>query len=120
MKMKFFDLAKKLSRNSTHYQHKLGAVIVKGNKIVGVGFNKLKTNSKSNHLYHSHHAELDAILNANTSDLTKMSIYVYRETKDGSLGSSKPCRFCEKLIASYGIKEVFYTDKAGYTSYKVA
>jgi deoxycytidylate deaminase len=51
MKNRFFDVAKAASKHSDHPAHKLGAVIVKGNKIISVGFNKNKTHTKSNHAW---------------------------------------------------------------------
>lgn len=113
MKQRFFDLARKLSDHSDHPQHKLGAVIVKRNRVVSVGFNKNKTHPKSTAHYSRLHAEMCAILNAK-SDVSGCDIYVYRETRDGKLGLSKPCDACQAAIEEAGINRVFYTAYNGY------
>ena len=59
--LKYFKLAKKQSEKSTHYQHKLGCVIVKNNRVLGLGFNKLKSHPKSPHAYSFIHAEFDSV-----------------------------------------------------------
>lgn len=114
MKSRFFDIAKAASKHSDHPAHKLGAVIVKGNKVVSVGFNKNKTHTKSNHAWKRLHAEISAIIKAK-QDLTGCSIYVYRETKNGDLGMSKPCPSCFSAIRESGIKIVYYTTETGFT-----
>ena len=114
MKPKFFELAKKVSRHSEHSSHKIGAVLVKRNKVMGVGFNKIKTHPKSNHSFKMIHAELSAILNASKSDLNGCSIYVYRETKDNLPANSKPCLYCQRLLKDVGIREAFHTGDKVY------
>lgn len=114
MKLKFFEIAKAASKHSDHPAHKLGAVIVKGNKIISVGFNKNKTHTKSNHAWKRLHAEISAILKAK-QDLTGCSIYVYRETKNGDLGIAKPCSSCSAAIKETGIKKIYYTIQTGFT-----
>ena len=114
MKLKYFNLAKKLSKLSDHPVHKHGACLVIGNTVKGLGFNKMKTSPKSNHPYKSLHAEAVAILNAGKQDLNKATLYIYREIKDGSLANSRPCKYCEQLIKKSRIKEINYTIDNGY------
>lgn len=119
MKPKFFGIARKLSLKSD-YHHKIGAVIVKKNRIVGLGFNKpFKTNPNSNNPFKTIHAELDAILDADQDDLRGSTIYVFREYKDGTLACAKPCQHCQELIKRFEIKRVCYTDKGTFKEYKV-
>jgi len=116
---RFFNLAKKISYKSTHDQHRLGAVIVKKNKIISVGFNQAKTHTKSKHPMRTIHAEFDAILNVPRNELQNAHVYVYRETKDGKLAASKPCKFCHQMLKSLGIQKVYYTSINGYHSYEL-
>lgn len=119
MKLKFFDLAKKLS-NKSDYCHKLGAVVVKKNKVLGIGFNKPhKTSPRSLHPFQKIHAELDAILDCNRDDVKGSTIYVYREFKDGTLANSKPCQYCEIMLKRAGIKKVCYTDNGEYKELEI-
>lgn len=114
MKLKHFHLASKLAKKSDHRQHKLGAVITKGNKVLGIGFNKNKTSPKSNNEFNTLHAEISCILNTDEEDLEGSEIYIYRQTKSGKLGLSKPCPACEHMLKSVGIKIVYYTSPEGY------
>lgn len=114
MQVKFFEIAKKLSYKS-EYHHQIGAVLIKKNKIVGTGFNKpYKTHPLSNHPFRTIHAELDAILDADKEDIEGSTIYVYRQHRNGSLATAKPCEHCQELLKRYNIKKVCYTDSGVY------
>lgn len=112
--MKFFTIAKRLSKHSDYETHRLGAVIVYGNKILGMGFNKRKTHPRSKTRFQNCHAELCAILNAR-EDLSNSELYVYREHQNGSVAMSRPCQACMTVISEAGIKKIHYTD---YNCYK--
>lgn len=118
MKSKFFEIAKTASKLSDHSAHKLGAVIVKKNKIISIGFNKKKTHTKSNHPWKGLHAEVCAIIKTK-KDLIGCTIYVYRETKLGRLATAKPCPSCFLAIKKTGIKEICYTTESGYIKEEV-
>jgi deoxycytidylate deaminase len=120
MKVKFFDICKQVARLSDHPQHKHGAAIVKGNKIISLGFNKNKTNPNSNHIYKTHHAELDVILKSRREDLSDCVLYIYRETKNGELGNSYPCQYCQELLKKVNIKSVCYSTPEGFKESKLA
>jgi deoxycytidylate deaminase len=116
----FLNLAKKASKSSDHHSHQIGAILVKKNKIIGMGSNKIKTHPKSNHPFSMTHAELSAILSAdNSKEVEGCDIYVYRETKDGIYANSQPCQHCESLLKSFGIKNVIHTVKNGYNLKKL-
>lgn len=100
---------------------KLCAVIVKGNKIISVGFNKAGTHPLIEE-YRKHknvctiHAEVDAVLKARNKidDLSGCKIYIARvrwnDTEIApSIGLSKPCSMCHNILFDFGIKKVQYT-----------
>ena len=117
--IKYFDVARKLSYKSD-YHHKLGAVIVNKNKIVGLGFNKPnKTHTKSNHPFKTIHAKLDAMLGVSRENLKGATIYIYREHKNGSPLIAKPCKHCQELIRMAEIKYVCYTSNGTYIKEKL-
>ena len=118
MKKRFFDLAKSISVHSDHPQHKLGAVITRGNRIISLGYNKNKTHTKSNHNWKRLHAEISAIIKA-TEDLNNCSIYIYRQKKDGSLGMARPCVTCMLAIKESGIKKICYSTENGFVEEKL-
>lgn len=108
MKLKYYKLARKMSMKSDH-KCKLGAVLVYKGNVVSAGYNQLKTHPKSTHPYKSTHAELAVILNSKLNDLSGCDMYIYRQKKDGSLGLSKPCTYCTKLLKMYNVRNVYYT-----------
>lgn len=118
MKLKYFNLARKSSKKSDH-KHKLGAVVVKGNKVLSLGFNKVKTHPKSPHNFKTIHAEFDAINEVKYDDLRNADIYVYRETKDGKMADSFPCQYCQQLIEMYEFRNIFYTTENRYARKKL-
>jgi deoxycytidylate deaminase len=118
MKLKFFNLARKASTYSDHPDHQHGAVIVKRNRVISIGYNKYKTSPRSNHPHSHIHSELDAILKANIN-LSGCSIYIYRENKHGQPAISRPCPSCQALLKSLGITTWHYSDAGGYKEEKV-
>ena len=104
-------LANKAAQQSSYY-YKLGAVIVKGNRVIESGYNKIG-HCKINSFPNSRHAEMDVILKVlrkenGLSSLSNSTLYVSRITAHGT-AMAKPCAKCMKLIHSVGIKEVIYT-----------
>lgn len=103
--------------------HKLGAVMMLGNKVLSVGYNITKThpiqklynlergydpNVKNNGQIH---AEMMCLINTKylNVDWSRVSMYIYREHKDHTTALSKPCPACEKAIRERGINQVYYT-----------
>lgn len=109
MKLKYFDLAKKLSKKSDHHSHQLGCVIVNKNKVIGLGFNQIKTHTRSLHQFKMLHAEMSALLGNSYEDLRGCEAYVYRECKNGKKAMAKPCPACEQALKLAGIKKVYFT-----------
>ena len=119
------DIARDLDKdmNGTGARH--AAAIVYKNQIVSYGVNQ-----KKSHPFHSQfsdhddaiflHAETDAIKNAlrriSEDDLEKATMYVCRVKYDSNgpgkkltWGNSKPCVGCQRAIATFGIKDVIYS-----------
>lgn len=119
MKLKFFDLARKLSYKSDYHSHRLGAVIVKGGDVIGVGFNKKKTHPMSKTRFNNIHAELSAVLNSGLENLHGCSIYVYRETRQGQPAMARPCVDCMRMLQQLSIDKVFYTSDSGFSEEEV-
>lgn len=108
MKIKFMDLARKLSYKS-EMKFKHGSVIVKGGRIISFGFNTNKTHTKSKTKRKTKHAETSAILDAGFTDFSGCDLYVYRESQYGTPAISKPCPGCEELIRQSNIRRVFFS-----------
>lgn len=112
--MKFQRILSRLASYSDHPQHKVSAVVAYKNRVLGLGFNQLKTHRASDSWGHFKHAELSSILNTRKQDLTGAEIYVYRANKSGVLSISFPCPVCYELIKQVGITKIHYTDNGGF------
>lgn len=110
-------IAHKHAKASTFWKHKLGAVVVKGNRILSTGSNELRYTKELREP--TLHAEAAAILKMLKShrqhDLAGADLYVSRICPSGRVGLAKPCSNCMALIRSVGIKEVHYTTNSQTT-----
>lgn len=111
---RYFAIARALSIKGQHPQHRLGCVLVKKGRIIGLGWNLLKTHPRSPHPYNSIHAEFNALLGADPGDLKGSTAYVYRQHKDGSRAIAKPCKYCERALRDSGVYRVVYTAPEGH------
>jgi tRNA(Arg) A34 adenosine deaminase TadA len=101
----------------------MSAVIVIKNKIVGLGFNQMKThpfqakfskNKDSVYIHAEIHAIKNALRSIDVDDLRYADLYVTRVMNGNSKrGMSKPCEGCVGAIVEFGIKRVYYTDSEG-------
>jgi len=104
---------------------KLGAIIVKHNKIISTGYNQLRHQSslKTTHWSGSLHAEVACILNAlrvtSTKTIQGSTMFVVRVRKSGKLGLAMPCADCYSVIENVGIKRVMFSTDSGYSEIKV-
>lgn len=119
----FMNIAVQVSLRSTCIRRKVGALLVKDNKIISTGYNGSPTGIpncsddktrcyRSAHnipsgekldLCYAVHAEINAIMNAIKSgnDLTGAVVYV----------TTFPCSSCAKALIQAGIKKICYLDK---------
>ena len=106
------------------FRTRISAGIVLKNEFIAFGSNQLKTHpfqqkfSKHEDAIYLH-AETDAIKNAlrviSQEELSRSTLYVCRIKQISSeddrkiWGLAKPCIGCQRAIATFGIKEVYYT-----------
>jgi len=104
-------LAKKEALKSTFGQHRLGAVIVKGGRILSTGFNQRRPSSfLRQETLHAEEAAILKLLKENRmADLAGSTLYVTRFTRGGSVGMAKPCSRCFDLCCSVGVRQIHYT-----------
>jgi deoxycytidylate deaminase len=108
----FLSVARYLATKSkSRQQH--GALVVKGGRVIGAGYNKNKNHPMQVSPEHikthcSRHAEIEAIRDANWN-VRGAVLYVARVNKQGQDRNSKPCKYCEATIVSTNIKKVIYT-----------
>jgi deoxycytidylate deaminase len=103
---------KQADKAPQNLRHKLGAVVVKGGRILSTGYNEVRYTKelKKPTLHAEQSAILKLLKRRRLHDLVGSSIYVYRRTPGGNLGNACPCSVCMDLIRSVGIKRVFYTE----------
>ena len=107
---------------------KIAASIVINNKTISYGVNSYKSSPFQKRFGKNEesicvHAEISAIKNAlnkmRVNDLSSATLYVARSKKEnGNLvqGMVKPCSGCQRAIAAFNIKKVYYTEETtGYS-----
>ena len=129
----------KLAKNASTFSDckiKIGAVIMYKSKVISVGYNTTKSNpiQKAYNVYRNAngreydverqnnglHAEIMALQHATRSfkgDLSKCSIFVYSEKKEGCkrlTRLTKPCNACSKRLEELGIRNIYYTTNNGW------
>ena len=124
---KIFNIAKEVSSFSNFKGTQIGAVLVVVKTIISTGYNSYKTRPLQ-HQYNiyrkfedyrnsipSQHAEMSALshLIGKEIDWKKVSIFTYRELKNGEPACSRPCIACMALIKDLGIKNIYYIDESG-------
>lgn len=128
---RYFKKAREVSFTSDFPNRHLGAIAVYKGTILANGANICKTSplqkhyNKSRKQYHpdgclpntnSLHAEINCLSKIQYLDIdfSKVSLFVYRETKRGEKVISKPCAACTKMIKEMGIKNIYYTTNGGW------
>ncbi len=94
----WLKVAHKLSLDSTHPQHKMAAVIVRGGNVLSLAVNS-----------HSwgRHSEVRAI--SKVDDVRGATVYVMRANRR----ISKPCKMCGLILKERGISKAIYINKDG-------
>jgi deoxycytidylate deaminase len=118
--MKYLRLLKKLSLKSNHHQHKMACLLVRGGRIIGRGYNMVKSHPDSPHkCFKQIHAEFHAVLNAGY-DVENATAYIFREKKDGTLALARPCRHCMVFLIKNGVKEIVYSFDNSHKKERIA
>lgn len=120
--IKYFELAKNLASEAEHYKARIGAVIVRKNKILAKAKNAEKSHTQqmkynrfrnidNDGIGHNIHAELRAIIEAVNihGDISGSKIYIWRHTNDKLCGMSRPCAACMAALVQRGVKDIYYT-----------
>lgn len=106
----FMNIAEIVSNRSKDPRTKVGAVLVKDNRILSIGYNGEPKNFNYQFDWHSKekykyviHAEVNAIINAckNCQDISNSEIYL----------TLSPCSECMKLLVQFGICKIYYKDE---------
>lgn len=103
----YIEIAKIVAKRSKDPHTKVGAVLVKDNHILGIGYNGEPRNFKYNFDWHSSekydyviHAEMNAIANACSIGANVVDADIYL--------TLSPCHNCMKLLIQHQIRNVYY------------
>lgn len=109
----YMETAKTFAKRSTCRRKAVGAVLVSGTHILGIGYNGAARNQDdclgvgclmvSNHCVRTVHAEVNAVLAAAHNGVS---------TKDSVMYSTaRPCFRCVSFLINAGVKEVWYDEE---------
>ena len=111
----FMDTAERFAELSSAKRLQVGAVIVKDNRIISIGYNGMPsgwTNDCENYIQHSDDTVTtvtkDEVIHAEANAISKLA-----RSNESGLGSAMfithaPCLDCAKLIYGAGINTVYY------------
>ncbi len=111
---KFINEARKEAKKSKITDWRIGAVMVRGGKIIGRGFNKFSAkleqfSKKYNVDIYSLHAEMSCI--ESCDDVNNTIMFIAGVKKNGRKVYCRPCKHCMKIIKLLPIKAVYYETK---------
>ena len=112
---KFIQLAVRTAYRSES-KFRLGAVLVKKNRVLSWGINKMDKSHPVQQEYSDVpfltglHAEIHSCIGLHQEDLEGSSIYVARLLKNGKTALALPCDGCQRFMKVCGVREAFYTD----------
>ncbi len=106
----YIQIASLVSLRSKDPRTKVGAVLVKDNHILGIGYNGEPRNFKYSFNWNTEekydyviHAEMNAIANATSIGANVVGADIYL--------TMSPCKECIKLLIQHQIKNVYYLKK---------
>lgn len=109
----FREILVKFAENSDVNQRH-SAAIIKGDKILNIGFNKYCRFAKQNTI----HAEMDVLLSLKKKckhQIKSVDIIIIRISNFNSstLKNSRPCNHCIEYLQKYPIRNVYYSNEYG-------
>jgi deoxycytidylate deaminase len=114
---KFYDNIQKLKKiaENSPLQHKHSACLMKGDKIISIGYNKYIKESiiNNNIVKFTIHAEIDALCKLDKKLIKGHDILIIRISKSCNLKNSRPCNSCIEKLKRRGIRKVYYSNEYG-------
>jgi pyrimidine deaminase RibD-like protein len=107
MRPTYIQLAFKEAVNCTTHRQRVGAVVVRGGRVLA------KASNQS-----GRHAEVRALSQLWGSECAGTTVYVARLPRDVTVARSmaRPCAKCERFMRRLGVKRVVYTTFSGTIS----
>lgn len=105
--LRALDIAKQSTERKKH-----GVVIAKGRRVLAVGVNtnrNIPNNVTNPKLHAAYHAEINALKQVRSMDLSDATLYSARVNALGEAVIAKPCDACWAVIIDRGLKKVYWT-----------
>ena len=106
----FMGVAELFAENSYCKRAKVGACLVKDNRIIATGYNGTLPN-RDNNCEDEDNKTKEEVLHAEQNVITFCAKHGIKTDGATMYITLAPCKSCAKLIASCGIKKVVYKDK---------
>jgi dCMP deaminase len=113
----YMKTARVFAELSTAKRKQVGAVIVKDNRIISIGYNGMPSGWDNNCEYLEHRIAQEPLLKTKPEVLHAESNAIAKLAKSTESGDGasmfitcSPCIECAKMIFQSGIKEVFYSE----------
>lgn len=108
----------RLAYQHHNHMYRHVSILVRGGRIVAVGYNRVKPNPMQNPSYvmRTVHSEVDISRQIGYNSYKGAILYVTGLTQANHLVFSKPCQSCQKKIEiykDYGLRDVYYTTPYG-------
>lgn len=119
MNLDLLNLALRLALKSSS-KYRLGAVVARRKKILGIGFNQMgKTHPRMQQYVTGDwtpglHAEVDSCLGIPPENLLGADVYVGRIMKNGLPSLARPCEVCQRFMKNVGVQTVYYSTREGW------
>ena len=91
--------------------------VLNKSKVVAIGINNIKTHPAT--LKYDYcgqvglHSELSAVIRLGKEDCSDLTFVNVRVKKDGTIGTSLPCRGCMDMLNQVGFKKIYFTNEKG-------
>lgn len=108
------ELARKLAYTSDCPNFKIGAALMKANRVVATGRNWFKkSHPRSQTIWNGIHAEFDCLHGVNLAKTKNCTLFVVRITNGGEDAMARPCVMCQQVILKSAVRVVYYTNQDG-------
>ena len=110
------DIAIKNAKTSNASKFQMAAVAYRSGGVIAIGVNdRQKSHPRAKNPTKKIHAELALVLNASARgvDLTNTKVLIIRLSQLGTITMAKPCKPCEQVLITAGVKKVYYSDRLG-------
>ena len=105
----YMDTAERFARLSSAERLKVGAVVVKDNRIISIGYNGMPAGWDNT--CEEEGKTKDEVIHAEANAIIKLARDGERGNGSSLFCTHAPCIECAKLIAGAGIKEVYYREQ---------